>query len=1235
MPSVLRLEVREFTDLTRWRWALTDASGAFLADREVRLDSTSWQYEAVTNLPGYISWHASLDERYAPDEARIVDEVGAWLGEQVLGASIAKALITRRPATVQVIIPPGAEALAFLPLEIAHAAGKPLAQHDITLVIRPATTEPAVTEKPAAPRDRLRVLGLFSLPEGGQPLNLRRERHALVRLISGIAARGRAAEVRVLQYGVTRDRLREVLEEADGWDIIHVSGHGRPGELLLETAGGRPDLISAADLADLLDVAREHVRLITLAACWSASLTAAQQRRLLRLPVPADQTRHAARSLVSPDSPPAPGTLATELAGRLGCAVLAMRYPVDDEFAIGLSGKLYDLLAAKGQPLPRAVAMTLRQLANGAGGRAFPALSMAAPAIFGEPATELTLAAPKRTGPPSYRTEDLKMAGFPPQPHRFVGRTGVMARASAALAGESGVPGMLLHGMPGGGKTACALELAYGHEHDFERLVWFKAPDEGMEISGALTDFALTLERYLDGFQMIHVLTDDTKLNDFLPRLTELMERNRLLIVLDNAESLLTDSGRWRDDWWGRVLGALTRHDGLGRVIVTSRRVSAETSRLRVETVDALSADEALLLARELPHLRTLIHGEVPGMDAEVARKLALGVLSVAQGHPKLLGLADGQAAQPDTLATLVEAGDQAWREQGGLPDGFFTAGETSADPSDYLGVLAAWTGAVTDTLSAGERDLFWFLCCLEEPDRIRPVLDGNWEDLWHRLGRDGQPPELGPAIAAIAARGLISVQRGSTDKSDSYAVHPGVAAAGRDHAGTDFQDATDTGAAAYWHGTFDYASGENAGGTVDTRLIVRAGLAAVPYLLRRQQWGRAGHLLESAFIRDSSRANAAALLPAIEEITRHDPRRAITLARVLLALDPAAGERRVRAALDDAAARGDHKAASQAAGNLVNLCHASGRLAEALTLAGQMADHTRQAGLGPWTQLADEVQRLQVLTEMNQAGQVLADVQRLREHMDTLPAVTGPDEAVPPWNVRETLLDTGRRAAHLLGQWQDALDLNAAQTASHRARYAPAADTARSRFNDYFPLLKLGRTSEALDLLLECRQVFHEARDIEMLGKTLGALADTEDKRGHGDAAIRLERDALRHFYLAGDLTCIAVSYYNLGNYLGHHHAHQPAPALTSHLVCALIHALTSIDGTDRPVRAAAADLRNLGAAAVPPANIADLRRMLGDIPGTDPAALIAQLSPDPETAERTLQDLIVQVQALAWPQA
>ncbi len=443
------------------------------------------------------------------------------------------------------------------------------------------------------------------------------------------------------------------------------------------------------------------------------------------------------------------------------------------------------------------------------------------------------------------------------------------------------MPGVLLHGMPGGGKTACALELAYTHEHAFDRLVWFKAPDEGQDIRAALADFALTLERELPGFQMVHVLADEEKLTAFLPRLTELAEQRRALIVIDNAESLLTEDGGWRDDRWGQVTGALCAHRGLGRLVVTSRRVPAEAGGLRVLAVDALSADEALLLSRELPHLNRLIRGELPGVDSDVSRRLALGVLTIAQGHPKLLELANGQAADPDRLAALVAAGDQAWQEQGGLPDGFFTAGQpatgasstgqAAASAGDYLHVLGAWTRAVAEGLPHGERTLFWFLCCLEEPDRERYVLADNWTRLWTRLEPDGQPPALDQALTAVAARGLITVRQESGGEDESYAVHPGVAAAGRAQAGPPFQEATDAEAAAYWAAVYRYASGETSDGAVRTGLLVRAGLSAVPYLMRLRRWIAAGSMLEGAFMRDPSRANAAAVLPAIQEITGHD----------------------------------------------------------------------------------------------------------------------------------------------------------------------------------------------------------------------------------------------------------------------------------------------------------------------------------------------------------------------------
>jgi tetratricopeptide (TPR) repeat protein len=256
---------------------------------------------------------------------------------------------------------------------------------------------------------------------------------------------------------------------------------------------------------------------------------------------------------------------------------------------------------------------------------------------------------------------------------------------------------------------------------------------------------------------------------------------------------------------------------------------------------------------------------------------------------------------------------------------------------------------------------------------------------------------------------------------------------------------------------------------------------------------------------------------------------------------------------------------------------------------------------------------------------------------MAQLPVTSDSDEAVTPWDARETLLDVGRIAARRLGRWDDALSWNAEILASLNNRRAPATDIALARLHDHAPLLRLGRTSEALRVLLDCRQVFEDTRDIKKLGMVLSGLADAEDDLGHGDAAIQLERDALRYSYLAGSLADIAVSYNNLGIYL-RKHARQGAPALGCHLAAALIRVFTDSRATRtftsrlaNSILGAAADLRELGSSAVPPADIADLCRLVGDIPGTDLPGLIARLSPNTETAEQTLSDLVSQAQAKA----
>ena len=86
MPSTpLQLSVAEFKDADHWRWVLSDNNGAFLADHSVTLDRSDAHYPGFLNLDSYVYQHADR-QKWPDDDIRILDEVGAWMGTQVLGS---------------------------------------------------------------------------------------------------------------------------------------------------------------------------------------------------------------------------------------------------------------------------------------------------------------------------------------------------------------------------------------------------------------------------------------------------------------------------------------------------------------------------------------------------------------------------------------------------------------------------------------------------------------------------------------------------------------------------------------------------------------------------------------------------------------------------------------------------------------------------------------------------------------------------------------------------------------------------------------------------------------------------------------------------------------------------------------------------------------------------------------------------------------------------------------------
>ena len=114
-----------------------------------------------------------------------------------------------------------------------------------------------------------------------------------------------------------------------------------------------------------------------------------------------------------------------------------------------------------------------------------------------------------------------------------------MTDATAALAPESGLAGVLFHGMAGGGKTGCAVELARHYEAagGFRAFAWFNGPEEGKDIALARRSFAVALERQLPDLSFVHLVDRPEELRAWLPRFRETLRKTAALIVPESTRT--------------------------------------------------------------------------------------------------------------------------------------------------------------------------------------------------------------------------------------------------------------------------------------------------------------------------------------------------------------------------------------------------------------------------------------------------------------------------------------------------------------------------------------------------------------------------------------------------------------------------------------------------------------------------------------------------------------------------
>ncbi|WP_021593713.1 CHAT domain-containing protein [Actinomadura welshii] len=1107
-PEPLTLTVSLDDGQKHWQARLTDVSGRVLSEHRGEPDTTAEQYEALSDLPGYIRDHSAPDVRSAR-EREISLSAGTWLATRMLGGT-ARTMAARAPCTV--LVEATGDHAARWPWELAVVDGRTLAEHGAVFVTAADTTRRR--ETPSAERP-LRMLAVFSMPDGTAALDLRRERQELTALTRRLAERhSRSVHLRILQYGVTREALATAMADEEGWDVVHLAGHGRRSTFTLETADGERDRVDVLDMLSLLTGppragATRRARLVTVSACESFGL-------------------------------------APELTRNLHTAVLAMRFPVADDLAISLLADLYEYLLGTGLALPAALASARRR----AEGRS--PLAWAAPTLFGPSAATLRLPAPSSGAAPS----PPALGVLPDPPQRFVGRVRTMARCRRALA-SGGATALILHGLPGMGKTSLALELADLERTDFGDVLWCEVPDDEIGRDHALTDLTEMLRSGLPDVDLTGVLEASDGRSDRLPALTSAMAAARVLVVVDGVEALLTGSGHWRDSRWAALLTALADHEGRGRVVMTSRTLpESPPPGTTVEFLGPLSEQEAVLLARELPLLGALLDGEHPGVPPDQARDLGRRTLALADGHPKLLELADGQAADPERLTRLL-----------GPP-------RPRRDAAGEADLLTDWTTTAVRGLDAPARMLFSVLCHLHPGDRVPAVAS----TIWRAVTR--QTADFDACLARLVATALTAFD----EATGALRLHPLVASTGGSLTDEPARAAIVEAAATYWVAEIEAAvDAERAGGPASD--VNRAALAGAPYLLEGGKVKTASDALDLVLRRERSRHGLSALVPLLARLiqmaagTEEELPAKRLLANVLLLLGDSSAEAITQGLRKEALARGDLDMAAVLISDLIIAARNAGRLVQALDLAEEQIALGERAGAGPWTRLLHDDQRLELLIATGQAARITDELAAHRDRLDDLverdePA--GDNESVRPFWVRELVLGTCRSAASATRDWAASARLAQEIMELKVRRGAGPREVSRARFNICGPLEKLGRLDEARRHLSTCRTVFEQENDLDGIAASLSALARIEDARGHPGAAVRAARDAVRYAYKHGDLALIVSTHTNLGYRLAAQARtdEQMADAAAHHLAAALLGTLAGHTRGDEALDALADDL-------------------------------------------------------------
>jgi tetratricopeptide (TPR) repeat protein len=559
------------------------------------------------------------------------------------------------PVRLGISVDPTVASWSMLPWEALPVPGTdtPVALHRLVTVYRKAASSSAV-RKVAGP---LRIVVAIAAPTGGGGvLDYERELRTVLAAVRG--ARAGTAQVRIVPFATT-SAIRQALDSGQV-HVLHVSGHGGPGVLELETDTGSVRKVTASEFLDEAIPAGKMPPVICLAACYT------------NVPPGTDPNQATAASF------------AQDLSAHGAAAVIGTETSVTDTYATRLFARVYtelstadvpDVVAAVGQArrvVQRELSTSTRpreKVLAGFDEWGVVTVLAATPCVIPvDPDQPPTI----ETGADSGRAT---IAGLLARdPGEFVGRRQEQRQLPIVLTGGTlnGTQhhGVLLHGIGGIGKTTLAAEITRRTlETQPTRLIAGITGTTGIEalLTTVIQTIRLPLLRagasagpLLQALDL--VARSDLTWTDRLDLLRPILDQIPLLLVLDNFEDNLTDPSAGngapgnarartiRDEALSGLLAAWVTQPGASRVLITCRypfTLPDDAEQFLLDrALGPLTEAETMKLAWALPRLDAL--------DETDLEK----VWRMVGGHPRTLEyldalLAQGQGRFPDITRRL------------------------------------------------------------------------------------------------------------------------------------------------------------------------------------------------------------------------------------------------------------------------------------------------------------------------------------------------------------------------------------------------------------------------------------------------------------------------------------------------------------------------------------------------------------------------------------------------------